>query len=191
MMDGVSTVDTGGNSLLLNMSTESIAEVKVLTSNYQAEYGRSSGLQVTAVTKSGTNRFHGSLYDVERNSDWNAKSRTDIANGDPKLVRRERDWGFSFGGPVGRPGGNNKIFFFYAHEFAPRTGGNDVVRLRVPTAAERAGDFSKRWITTGRRSPSSATRRPAWPARPPTLPAASRMAASWARFRRIGFTPPA
>ena len=66
------------------MNVESIAEVKVLTSNYQAEYGRSSGLQITAVTKSGTNRFRGSVYDVERNSDWNANSKTNMLNGDPK-----------------------------------------------------------------------------------------------------------
>ena len=74
MMDGVSTMDTGNNGQLLQMNVEAIAEVKVLTSGYQAEYGRSSGLQITAVTKSGTNRFRGSLYDVERNSDWNANS---------------------------------------------------------------------------------------------------------------------
>ena len=57
MMDGISTMDTGSNSVLLQMNVESIAEVKVLTSSYQAEYGRSSGLQITATTKSGTNRF--------------------------------------------------------------------------------------------------------------------------------------
>src|SRR5262249_26653393 len=45
--------------------------------------------------------------------------------------------------PVGKPGGDNKLFFFYSHEFQPLTGGNDVQRLRVPTALERAGDFSK------------------------------------------------
>src|SRR5262249_21186553 len=90
MMDGVSGVDTGSNAILLQMNVESIQEVKVLTSGYQAEYGRSSGLQVTAVTKSGTNRFKGSLYDVERNSDWNSNSKTNILNGDPKTVLRER-----------------------------------------------------------------------------------------------------
>ena len=67
MMDGVSTMDTGSNAVLLQMNVESIAEVKVLVSNYQAEFGRSSGLQISAVTKSGTNRFRGSAYDVERN----------------------------------------------------------------------------------------------------------------------------
>ena len=64
MMDGISTMDTGSNAILLQMNVESIAEVKVLVSNYQAEYGRSSGLQISAVTKSGTNRFRGSAYGV-------------------------------------------------------------------------------------------------------------------------------
>jgi hypothetical protein len=143
MMDGVSTLDTGSNAPILQMNLESIAELKVLTSGYQAEYGRSSGLQVTAVTKSGTNHFHESLYDVERNSDWNANSRTNILNSDPKTIVKERDWGYSIGGPIGRPGGNNKLFFFYSQEFEPRTAGNNVVRFRVPTALERQGDFSQ------------------------------------------------
>ena len=143
MMDGVSTMDTGSNRPLLQMNIESIAEVKVLTSNYQAEYGRSSGVQVTAVTKSGTNRFRGSVYDVERNSDWNSNLKTNILNGDPKPILKEKDWGYSIGGPVGKPGGTNKLFFFYSQEFSPRTAGNNVVRYRMPTALERAGDFSQ------------------------------------------------
>jgi hypothetical protein len=144
MMDGVSAVDTGSNGApILQMNVESIAEVKVLTSNYQAEYGRSSGLQVTAVTKSGTNRFRGSIYDVERNSDWNSNSKVNKLNGDSKPITKERDWGYSIGGPVGKPGGNNKIFFFYAQEFEPRTAGNNVVRFRMPTTLERQGDFSQ------------------------------------------------
>lgn len=143
MMDGMTTIDQGSNAVLLQMSVESIAEVKVLTSNYQAEYGRSSGLQISAVTKSGTNQFRGSVYNVERNSDWNANSRTNVLNGDPKETLRERDWGYSIGGPIGRPGGENKLFFFYSHEFSPRTAGNNVVRFRLPTALERQGDFSQ------------------------------------------------
>jgi hypothetical protein len=143
MLDGVSVMDTGSNRPLLQMNVESIQEVKVLISNYQAEYGRSSGLQITAVTKSGTNQFRGSLYDVERNSDWNANSKTNILNGVPKPTLKERDWGFSIGGPVGRPGGRNKIFFFYAQEFEPRTAGDDVRMFRFPTTLERQGDFSQ------------------------------------------------
>jgi hypothetical protein len=149
MMDGVSAVDTGSNSILLQMNVESIAEVKVLTSSYQAEYGRSSGLQITAVTKSGTNRFHGSTYGVFRDSDWNSNSRTNVLNGDPKTNLEEKDLGYSLGGPIGRPGGNNKLFFFYSHEYAPRTGGNNVVRYRMPTRLERAGDFSQSYDNNG------------------------------------------
>ena len=113
-MDGISTMDTGSNTVMLQMNTESIAEVKLLVSGYQAEYGRSSGLQIMAVTKSGTNQFRGSVYDVERNSDWNANSKTNILNGLPKTVSKQQDWGYSIGGPIGKPGGNNKLFFFNA-----------------------------------------------------------------------------
>jgi hypothetical protein len=143
VMDGVSTSSPGSNVGMLILNPESLGEVRVLTSSYQAEYGRASGVQVTAVTKSGTNRLRGSLYDVERNSDWNANSRTNILNGDPKTVSKQRDWGWSIGGPVGKPGGVNKLFFFYSQEFEPRSAGNDVVRYRMPTALERAGDFSQ------------------------------------------------
>ena len=64
MMDGISAMDTGNNGQMLALNVESIAEVKILTQGYQAEFGRSSGLQITAVTKGGTNRFRGSAYDV-------------------------------------------------------------------------------------------------------------------------------
>ena len=143
MMDGVSTMDTGSNSVLLQMNVESIAEVKVLVSGYQAEYGRSSGLQISAVTKSGTNRFRGSVYDVERNSNWNSNSKVNKLNGDAKTVSKQRDWGYSIGGPIGKPGGDNKLFFFYSHEYAPRSQGGEVQRYRVPTDLERQGDFSQ------------------------------------------------
>jgi Carboxypeptidase regulatory-like domain len=142
-MDGISTMDTGSNTVLLQMNTESIAEVKLLVSGYQAEYGRSSGLQVMAVTKSGTNRFRGSVYDVERNSKWNANSKQNILNNLEKTISKQKDWGYSIGGPIGKPGGNNKLFFFNSLELRPRTAGNDQQSFRVPTALERAGDFSQ------------------------------------------------
>ena len=153
MMDGVSTMDTGNNGILLQMNVESIAEVKMLVSNYQAEYGRSSGLQISAVTKSGTNRFHGSAYMVLRRSKWNAISRTATLNGDPKGKIDDKDLGYSIGGPIGRPGRQNKLFFFYAHEYSPRTTGGSIVRYRFPTAAERSGDFSQSVDNNGTRFP--------------------------------------
>ena len=143
MMDGISAMDTGNNGQMLQMNIESIAEVKVLSQGYQAEFGRSSGLQITAVTKSGTNRFHGSLYDIEDNSDWNSNSWANDKNGDPKTVSKTRTWGYTLGGPVGRPGGDNKLFFFYSHEYRPSSGSGNINRFRVPTALERAGDFSQ------------------------------------------------
>jgi hypothetical protein len=142
MMDGISAMDTGNNGQMLQMNIESIAEVKVLTQGYQAEYGRSSGLQITAVTKSGTNRFHGSVYDIEDNSDWNTNSWQNQQNGVAKTISKNRTWGYSIGGPAGRPGGNNKLFFFYSHEYRPTTTAGSLGRFRVPTAAERTGDFS-------------------------------------------------
>jgi hypothetical protein len=142
MMDGVSTMDTGNNGQLLQMNPEAIAEVKVLAAGYQAEYGRSSGLQITAVTKSGTNRFRGSVYDVMRNSDWNSNSWVNQINGTPKAVDKQSDWGYTIGGPVGKPGGSNNLFFFYSHEYRPRNAANTLRQFRVPTMAERSGDFS-------------------------------------------------
>jgi hypothetical protein len=142
-MNGISAMDTGNNGQMLNLNIESIAEVKVLTQGYQAEYGRSSGLQITAVTKSGTNRFHGSLYDVEKNSDWNTINWQTKQNGDPKPKSQDRTWGYSIGGPIGKPGGNNKLFFFYSHEYHPQKTAGAINRFRVPTALERQGDFSQ------------------------------------------------
>jgi hypothetical protein len=143
MMDGVSTMDTGNNAAVLNLNTEAIAEVKVLTSAYQAEFGRASGAQITAVTKSGTNRFHGSVYDVERNSDWNSNSWANKMNGQPKNVSKEKDFGYTIGGPVGKVGGDNKLFFFHSLEWRPRESGGQTRQFRMPTDLERNGDFSQ------------------------------------------------
>jgi hypothetical protein len=129
-LDGVSTLDTGSNTVMVNINTESIAEVKVLVGGYQAEYGRSSGLQIMAVTKSGTNRFRGSFSDVERNAKWDANSRTNILNGIPKTISKQRDIGYSIGGPVGKPGGQNKISGW--NDLKTLTGRNTTMQLTSP-----------------------------------------------------------
>jgi len=87
MMDGVSTMDSGNNALAIAVNTESVAEVKILVSNYQAEYGRNSGVQISAVTKSGTNQFHGSAFMIMRRSKWNATNKANILN--LQLVNRD------------------------------------------------------------------------------------------------------
>jgi hypothetical protein len=152
MMDGISAMDTGNNGQMLNMNIDAIGEVKILTQGYQAEFGRSSGLQITAVTKSGSNRFRGSAYDRQTNSDWDSNSWVNQKNGDPKPKTSSKILGYTIGGPVGKPGGNNKLFFFYAHEYRPTStaiNNGNPLRLRVPTAAERAGDFSQTVDNTG------------------------------------------
>jgi hypothetical protein len=146
MMDGISAMDTGNNGQMINMNIESIAEVKILTQGYQAEYGRSSGLQITAVSKSGTNRFRGGAYTLLTDSKWNTNRKLNVLNGDPKPKAESKTYGFSIGGPIGKPGGRNSLFFFYSHEFVPTNNpinNGNPIRFRVPTAAERAGDFSQ------------------------------------------------
>jgi hypothetical protein len=146
MMDGISAMDTGNNGQMINLNIESIAEVKVLTQGYQAEFGRSSGLQITAVTKSGTNRFRGSGYDLLTQSDWNTNRQLNVLNKDPKAKSDSKTLGYSIGGPIGKPGGNNKLFFFYSHEYRPTNqaiNNGNPIRMKVPTLLERAGDFSQ------------------------------------------------
>ena len=166
MMDGVSTMDTGSNSVLLQMTVESIAEVKVLVSNYQAEYGRSSGLQITAVTKSGTNRFRGSLYDVERNSDWNANTQ------DQHPQRRSEDrleaarLGLLDRRPDRQAGRQQQAVLLLQPGVHAARGGQR--RAALPRAdGARAGRATSRrpTTTTATRIRSSAIRRSARPAR--------------------------
>ena len=141
-IDGISIMDTGNNGQMLQTNVEAIAEVKVVTQGYAAEYGRSSGLQISGVTKSGSNQLHGSVYDVQRHSRWDTNSWSNDKNGIAKALSDQHDRGYTFGGPIGKPGGQNKLFFFYAHEYRPRVAGGNVNRFRVPTLLERQGDFS-------------------------------------------------
>jgi hypothetical protein len=150
LLDGLVNVDPGGNGQGLPLNLDAISEVKVLTSAYQAEYGRTMGLQVSGVTKSGTNAFHGSAYDLERRSGWNQNTWANQQNGVAKPLLKERDWGYSIGGPIGKPGGTNKWFFFYSQQISPRNTGGDHAYFRVPTLLERQGDFSQSTDNTGK-----------------------------------------
>ena len=146
MMDGISAMDTGNNGQMINLNIESIGEVKVLTQGYQAEYGRSSGLQITAVTKGGANSFHGSGYGIFTNSDWNSRTWLQQKNGDAKPYAYTSIYGYTVGGPIGKPNHHNKLFFFYAHEYQPQTlqvNSGNIIRYRLPTQLERSGDFSQ------------------------------------------------
>jgi carboxypeptidase family protein len=168
-IDGVATVDTGNNGQLVQVTLDAIAEFKVLTSNYQAEYGRSAGAQISAVTRSGTKDFHGSFYLFRRHDGMNANTwinnhtpSTDEA-GDPrdftpKPKLDQRDIGYTIGGPIWIPKvfnkNKNKLFFFFSQEYQHRlTPPDGPTRVTVPTALERQGDFSQSVDSSGKPFP--------------------------------------
>jgi Carboxypeptidase regulatory-like domain/TonB-dependent Receptor Plug Domain len=128
-------------------SMDAIAEVKVLMNNYQAEYGRNAGAFVNIVSKSGTRDFHGSLYWFKRHEQFNANDFFNNLRGQAKPLYRYNTFGGTIGGPVYIPKvfntNKDKLFFFYSREdwriFEPR----NPRTVTVPTALERAGDFSQ------------------------------------------------
>ena len=154
-IDGVANIDTGDNGG--NMATtniDAVAEFKILTNAYQAEYGRAVGGQLQVVTKSGSQDFHGSGYWYGRRSDWDANSYLNKRETPevPKQKTARNDSGYTFGGPVTFPGFNTekkKLFFFWSQEFERRTNPATVHQTRVPTALEQRGDFSQSVDSSG------------------------------------------
>jgi hypothetical protein len=133
----------GANTFVVNPSVDAIGEMKVLTSNYGAMYGKTASGIVLISTKSGTSDFHGSAYEFIRNEMFNARNFFDQPNRTP--LYRRNDFGFTFGGPAYIPGKYNankqKTFFFFSQEF--RYEKTPVAyNQAVPSMAERAGDFS-------------------------------------------------
>ena len=134
------TVNGGdGNDQFANLpaiqpSPDSIAEFRVLTNTFDAEYGRNSGAVVNVVTKSGTNDFHGNVYEFFRNQGLNAQGYFDSQ----KLDYLQNQFGATFGGPVKK----NKTFFFATYEGDRLRKGTSGDTVAVPTLAERTGDFS-------------------------------------------------
>jgi hypothetical protein len=140
-LDGADNIYNGGNGIaLVSPSVDSIAEVKVLTSSYSAEFGGRMGAIVNVVTKGGTREFHGTLFEFVRNDAFDA--RNFFAATVDRL--RFNNFGGTLGGPVFIPGRWNtdrqKLFFFYSQEFKYTRQGFTQVNV-VPSAAERSGDF--------------------------------------------------
>jgi len=142
IIDGVSTSNFEQNSGILSAtytpSVESVEEFKVQQSNFSAEFGFSGANVVNVVTRSGTNQFHGSLYEFLRNDVLDANDWFANRNGEPKQPLRQNNFGGTFGGPIFK----NKTFFFFdydgtrTHSFASGSAG-------VPSVAERAGNFGE------------------------------------------------
>ncbi len=154
--DGVTNKDTGSNSgNYAAPALDSIAEVRVQTSNFQAEYGRSSGATITVITRSGSKDFRGSAAFYKRDDAWNGNefSRKQqcrlgvTAQCDPPLYTFNNE-AWTLGGPVMVPGtsfnkGRNKLFFFFSQDILQRTDPGGLNQRRMPTALERNGDFSQ------------------------------------------------
>jgi hypothetical protein len=148
-LDGGDNMDNGSNgSLNVYPSIDAIAEFKVLTSNYGAQYGRNGSGTVEVETKGGTNAFHGDAYEFVRNDIFNAQNYfNSVAAGGTGVVPayKKNDFGYTLGGPVYIPGVYNKnkqkTFFFWSQEWRKERVPASF-NTPVPYSAERAGDFS-------------------------------------------------
>jgi hypothetical protein len=135
-IDGADNFDRGANLTLLNFpSVDSIAEFKVLRSNYLPENGRSSGGIVNVVTRSGTNAFHGSAYEFFRNDVLAANNYFNNLAQIKRPPLRWNDFGFTLGGPIVK----NKTFFFYSQEWRRIITYTTFTSGELPTAAELGG----------------------------------------------------
>ncbi len=155
-VDGITDLDTGSNGTLhYEPNLDAVQELKVLTSNYQAEFGRNSGGTITVVTKNGTQQFHGSGAWNHRHEEFNANSWSNNhtlknINGlnvaTPRVPYRYNVETYSIGGPAYIPKLANKdkkrLFFFVSQEYTGQFVSGGSQTQFTPTAAERLGDFS-------------------------------------------------
>ena len=145
LVDGVSISLVSPNTQMnKGVSTDGVEEFKVLQSNFSAEYGESGDGIVSLTMKSGTNDWHGSVYDYFRNNALDANSWANNTQDLKRSVNTQNDFGATFGGPIRIPyvyNGHDKTFFFFDYEgFRFRTGGSSPIS--VPNADFQSGDFS-------------------------------------------------
>ena len=129
------------NSVVYNPNPDAIAEFHILESDYSAEYGRNAGGIISIVTKSGTNQFHGSLYDYVRSDAFDANSFFNKLQGLPRDVLKRHQFGATLGGPINK----NKLFFFESYQGTRQTVRETPVGFSITpvfTPAELNGDFS-------------------------------------------------
>ncbi len=142
-IDGLDATYTLGNAYYSfgAPSVDSLQEVAVQTSNFAAEFGQSTGAVLSYTMRSGTNQFHGSIYEYLENEDFNG--RGPYSHTRPKA--RNNDFGGTAGGPVWIPklyNGKNKTFFFFSYESHPTTTTTTTNLLTVPTPQYQVGNFS-------------------------------------------------
>ena len=139
-----------GTAIIPNL--DSIAEFRILTNNVDAEYGQFSGGQINVVTKSGTNAFHGDVFEFLRNTGLDARNYFSPTRG----TFQQNQFGATFGGPVVR----NKVFFFADYQGTRQTQGVDTGLIPVPSVEDRSGhlsDSASLFMTTDANGNSSPT----------------------------------
>ena len=120
-----------GTAVIPNL--DAIAEFRIITSNFDAEYGEYSGGQISVITKSGDNAFHGNAFEFLRNTDLDARNYFSPTRG----VFRQNQFGGTFGGPILR----DKLFFFVDYQGTRQTQGVDTGNISVPSDADRTGNL--------------------------------------------------
>ena len=146
-LDGSSDVDTGNNGgTQVTLNPDAISEVKVLTSNYQAQYGKASGGQISVVSAGGTNVLHGNAHYFHRNDGMNATGWFNKHNDIPKQLYRYNTEGLAVGGPIKK----NKFYFFFSTEHYQQLVPGGTNSYYVPTSLERQGDFSQSIDSSGK-----------------------------------------
>lgn len=151
-IDGASNVDTGNNGgTHITINPDAVEEMKILTSNYQAEYGKAGGGQIALTTKSGTNEWHGNGRFFHRHEGLNANEyfnkQSQLANNEPNTppLYRYNYAGYSIGGPIIK----NKVFVFWNQEYYNQLFPWNNIQMYVPTQLERQGDFSQSFDGNG------------------------------------------
>src|SRR5436309_11310866 len=139
LLDGGVNNNLLNNGVVLNPNPDMIEEFRILTSTYNAEYGRNGGGIVSVVTKSGTNEFHGTAYDYVRNDALNANSFFNNAGGLPKDILKRNQ----FGGTLGGPAMKDRLFFFGGWQSQRQSRLQTSPKLNTFTPAELNGDFSR------------------------------------------------
>jgi hypothetical protein len=141
LIDGIYNRNLWLNTLVVVPVVDAIQEYRVMTSNYEAEYGESAGAVTEVETKSGTNAFHGSAWEFLRNDKLNANTFFNNRGGIPRPAFRRNEFGAVFGGPIIR----NKTFFFGDYQ-GIRLAQPQTTTSSIPTTAQqqmvRSGDFS-------------------------------------------------
>ncbi len=139
LIDGASNVNAVDGGFVLKPPIDAIAEFKILTHTANAEFGSNAGSTTNIVTRSGSNRVHGALWEFLRNDKMDAANFFENADGFDKSEYRQNQFGATVGGPVRR----DKTFFFGYYEGFRNRQGETINHVRVPSVLERQGDFSQ------------------------------------------------